>query len=243
LWHALAQALGFGVFEPKVLTLVRLGGFGVFNKFGVFGGSVVQATFTSMAVASARQTEGTDLGNTRLEPKYVIETREALNESRYSQTQFQVYYGDGWESYWDDSAHTSDATQLIASVRPDPIGVAVVRQAEGEHINDVPELVTPARLDPTHVIAIRQAEAARGKPRSLHNIARDALNTISKRENYGTINLDGCFPWRQYVAAHAQSSDIIDPGITHAEAVFVKSTRDTNRGGLPRLDFFFYRSD
>ena len=47
MWHALAQALGFGVFEPKVLTLVRLGGFGVFNKFGVFGGSVVQATLIS----------------------------------------------------------------------------------------------------------------------------------------------------------------------------------------------------
>ena len=139
--------------------------------------------------------------------------------------------------------HTSDATQLIASVQSDPIGVAVVRQAEGEHINDVPELVTPTRLDPTHVIAIRQAEAARGKPRSLHNIARDALNIISKRENYGSINLDGCFPWRQYVAAHAQSSDIIGPGITHAEAVFVQGTRDTNRGGMPRLDFFFYRSD
>ena len=101
----------------------------------------------------------------------------------------------------------------------------------------------PAVLLPQHVIAIQQEEASREPPRSLHRLARDALNAISKSANRSPVNLDGVFPWMQYVAAHPQSADIIGTGITRAHAVFLPGTNDPNRGGAPRLDFCFYRTD
>ena len=104
-------------------------------------------------------------------------------------------------------------------------------------------LPLPVVLLPEHVIAIQQAEAARAPPRSLHRLARGALNEISNRPTRSTVNLDDCFPWVQYVAAHPQSATIIGPGITHAHAVFLPGTNDPNRGGAPRLDFCFYRTD
>ena len=77
----------------------------------------------------------------------------------------------------------------------------------------------------------------------MHRLARDALNVINNRSTREAVNLDGRFPWVQYVAAHRQSAAIIGPGITHAEAVFCPDTNDANRGGAPRLDFCFYRTD
>ena len=93
------------------------------------------------------------------------------------------------------------------------------------------------------VVGIRQQEAARGPPRSLHKMARDALNQINQNPTYESQNLDEVFDWVPYVAAHVHSDEIIGPGITHAMAHFVDGTRDRNRGGAPRLDFFFYRTD
>ena len=101
----------------------------------------------------------------------------------------------------------------------------------------------PDVLLPEHVAAIQDAEAARGPPRSLHKIARDALNAISLSPTRATVNLDDQFPWRQYVCAHSQNTTIIGPGITHAQAVFVPNTNDLNRGGAQRLNFCFYRTD
>ena len=103
--------------------------------------------------------------------------------------------------------------------------------------------VAQARLDPATVVGIRQQEAARGRPRSLHRITRNALNQINQNPNYDSRNLDEVFDWVPYVAAHVHSDQIIGPGITHAMAHFVEGTRDCNRGGAPRLDFFFYRTD
>ena len=90
---------------------------------------------------------------------------------------------------------------------------------------------------------IQQAEAALGPPRSLHNLARDALNRINNGTTLDTVDLDDCFPWMQYVAAHKKNTTIIGPGITRACAVFFADTTDDNRGGAPRLDFCFYRTD
>ena len=100
-----------------------------------------------------------------------------------------------------------------------------------------------AVLLPHHVVAIQNAEAARGPPRSLHKLARDALNTISDNPNRAPVNLDGVFPWMQYVYAHRRCFDIIGTGITHAEAVWQAGTNDNNRGGAQRLDFWFYRTN
>ncbi len=99
------------------------------------------------------------------------------------------------------------------------------------------------RLCPSNVVAVRQAEAARGPPRSLHNLARNALNAIANNHTYATVNLDDWFPWEPYIAAHAQSTEIIGPGITGAFGTFIPGTTDVNRGGMPRLDFLFYRTD
>jgi hypothetical protein len=168
---------------------------------------------------------------------HVFGTREALNGCRYSQAQFQQHYGDGWESYWDARAHTSDAPQF-------PVAASLPHEAEAA-ASDASQVTvaTTVRLCATSVIAVRAEEAARGPPRSLHGLARHALNNIYNNTDYDSVNLDGYFPWPQYVAAHAQSTEIIGPGITHASAVFVTGTRDHNRGGCPRLDFFFYRTD
>ena len=102
---------------------------------------------------------------------------------------------------------------------------------------------TPAQLRPEDVIGIQNAEAARGPPRSLHNLARDALNRISARPTREPVVLDGVFPWVQYVAAHRQGAQIIGPGITQAIAMWKPGTNDSNRGGAPRLDFHFFRED
>ena len=74
-------------------------------------------------------------------------------------------------------------------------------------------------------------------------MARDALNRISQNPTYESQNLDEVFDWVPYVAAHVYSDEIIGPGITHAMAHFDHGTRDRNRGGAPRLDFYFYRTD
>ena len=108
---------------------------------------------------------------------------------------------------------------------------------------DAPQLAVTARLMPEHVIAIQQQEAAREPSRSLHKLARDALNDINNRPTRSTVVLDGIFLWVEYVAAHKQSASIIGPGITHAHAVFLPGTNDPNRGGAPRLDLCFYRTD
>ena len=96
---------------------------------------------------------------------------------------------------------------------------------------------------PYHVLTIRQREAERRPPRRLHKLARDALNRISEGATLDTVDLDNCFPWMQYVAAHKQNVAIVGPGITRACAVFFPDTNDPNRGGAPRLDFCFYRTD
>ena len=84
-------------------------------------------------------------------------------------------------------------------------------------------------------------------PGNLHNLARAALNRITAAGPEfpwpDVHKLDKEFPWRSYVACHAQADDIIGCGIVRAEAEFIASTTDPNRGGQPRLDFVFYRAD
>ena len=98
-----------------------------------------------------------------------------------------------------------------------------------------------AALSPSDVIAIRQAKTALRNLWSLHNLTRHTLNSTTKNAlNYNVMNLDGYFPWRQQVAARVLSRENIGPGITHVSAVLVPGTRDRNRGGMLRLDFFFF---
>ena len=74
---------------------------------------------------------------------------------------------------------TRDALQL-------PAGSASVGSADGPP--------AAARLRLEDVTAIQNAEAARGPPRSLHNLARDALGRISARPTRKPFALGGFFP-------------------------------------------------
>ena len=156
------------------------------------------------------------------------ERRLANDGSTYTKSEFLQWYGDAGERQWAAAdGLTDDAAEPERTVG----GQAQL------------QLQLQAGLMPEHAIAAQQAEAARGAPRSLHTLARDAPNAINKNPTRSTVNLDDCFPWVEYVAAHKQSAEIIGPGITHAQAVFLPGTSDKNRGGAPRLDFCFYRTD
>ena len=185
------------------------------------------------------------------------ERRFAENGRPYTKEQFMHYYKSAGEFRWkeaearrpptDGSAAQPPAEDVIANQQDtnqqeDAMGSTEGSPADrGAAIPAISEV--PAVLLPQHVVAIQNAEAARGPPRSLHKIARNALNAISNSANRSPVNLDGVFPWMQYVAAHPQSADIIGTGITRAHAVFLPGTNDPNRGGAPRLDFCFYRTD
>ena len=156
-----------------------------------------------------------------------METREAADGNRYTQAQFQQHYGD--DGIWHERADTSDALQLAAI--PGDNRDAPQLAAAPDDNRDSPQLAVRLSLD--DVIAVRRDEALRGPPRSLHNLARDALNHIASSDNYTPVNLDEVFPWIPYVAAHSQYQEIIGSGITEAVAVHAQDTRDANRGGAP----------
>ena len=101
-----------------------------------------------------------------------------------------------------------------------------------------------AWLDINDIASLRAAERARTPRRSLHKLAREALNTIAAAGADSDVarDLDAWFPWREYLALHENAVVIIASGITHAVAEFI-DVRDPNRGGQARLDFVFYRAD
>ena len=192
------------------------------------------------------------------------ERRLAYDRRPYTKREMLEWYGDAGEGKWADAGQelvdapeladrrtdgatdtaTRDAAQLPAGSAPDwPTASTTTRDAAQLPAGSADALAVTARLMPEHVIAIQNEEAERGPPRSLHKLARDSLNAISYGPNRATVDLESWFPWIQYVAAHTQSAEIIGPGITHAHAVFIPGTKDPNRGGAPRLDFCFYRTD
>ena len=92
---------------------------------------------------------------------------------------------------------------------------------------------------------IRNTEKARRPVRSLHKLARGALNAITSAGINTTTdkNLDRWSPWREYIACHDSAEVIIGQGVTHAVAELIEGTRDANRDGQQRLDFVAYRID
>ena len=142
-----------------------------------------------------------------------------------------------------DATESTRPPPSASAASADTTGAATQRPAGSAFPGSADSPPATHQLRPEDVIAIQQAEAARGPPRSLHNLARDALNGISNRPTQEPVVLDDLFPWVQYVAAHRQSAEIIGPGITQAIALWRPGTNDRNRGGAPRLDFHFYRVD
>ena len=183
------------------------------------------------------------------------------------------YGEDSFMSYWEDAApadpysalsppaphpasagsdySTGTAAQPPAGSEEATEGALQLPASSAEATGDASQLPagaddgppTPAQLRPEDVIGIQNAEAARGPPRSLHKMARDALNRISASPTRDSVLLDDVFPWMQYVAAHRQAFDIIGPGITRAMAMWKPRTNDNNRGGAERLDLHFFRED
>ncbi len=100
-------------------------------------------------------------------------------------------------------------------------------------------------LRPEDIATLKAQEATFTPKRSLHQLARDALNAISDAGPDSDIdtNLESWFPWRSYRACHDKSQTIVGPGNMCAKSEFIVNTSDANRGGQMRLDFVFYRSD
>lgn len=120
---------------------------------------------------------------------------------------------------------------------------ANAQAAATEHSHTLQPTLVPLSLADAEMM--RNAEAARTPLRSLHRLARDALNAITSAGVNSTIdkNLDCWFPWKEYIACHGSASDIIGEGVTHAVAEFIEGTCDANQGGQQRLDFVVYRLD
>ena len=177
--------------------------------------------------------------------------RRARDGNEYTAEEFQLFYGEEhWEAIW-DNAPTGDVAQLAdVSANLDASNSGDVAQLAADSANTDAsntgglEQTTPVvRLHASNLIGVRRQEANRGPPRSLHNLARQALDTISQSETYAEVDLDDWFDWIPYVAQHAESERIVGPGITQAVARFRAGTNDANRGGAPRLDFCFIRVD
>jgi hypothetical protein len=99
-------------------------------------------------------------------------------------------------------------------------------------------------LDIQDIDSLLRAEAGRTPKRNLHKLARGALQTgIVLQPNYTRISLSTLFDWRPYVACHNEAQMIIGSGIVYASLEGIQGTSDPNRGGDPRVDFVFYRTD
>ena len=105
----------------------------------------------------------------------------------------------------------------------------------------VPEHSTPVFLDLTELAVIRTAETKSKRP--LHNLARKALNDFANSEYDGPICLDDLFPWKAYLALHAEGEMLVGPGISRAIIDQISNVKDPNRGGRPHSDFIFHRVD
>jgi len=136
------------------------------------------------------------------------------------------------------------------SVRAGAMPRAATEHSPPDNIITEPQESSPSTASPPVLtvadIAMKRNAEKRHRPgRSLHKLARAALNAITEAGPSSSINknLDDWFPWMAYIACHESATDIIGPGVTHAIAEFVEGTRDPNQYGQPRLDFIIYRID
>ena len=204
-----------------------------------------QQVTTLKHMASSSSTHGRDVPQ-------LAARRRASDGNEYTAEEFEMFYGkERWEAFW-DKAPLGDVAQLADdSANLDASNPGDVAQLADDFANldasntggTGTQSLQVVRLQASDLIGVRRQEANRGPPRSLHNMARRALNAISQSSTYAEVNLDDWFEWIPYVAAHAESEKIVGPGIKRAVARFRAATTDANRGGAPRLDFCFIRVD
>ena len=196
--------------------------------------------------------------------------RVALDDEPYTYASFCAWYGNAAaERIWQESP---ESEEHAARARMEPTATehgnpphTQIAPAATEHGNtartelayllhkdartvesaaSAPSLV---RLTLADAEELRRREKAITPKRSLHKLAREALNSISQaattEDLEHTEDLETWFPWRAYIACHPRSSEIIGSGVTHATAEFINGTQDPNRAGQRRLDFIVHRSD
>ena len=194
--------------------------------------------------------------------------RVALDDEPYTYASFCAWYGNAAaERIWQESPVSEEGCNA-ARARMAPTATehgnpphTQIAPAATEHGNTArTELVESAAsalsLVPILTLAdaeeLRRRENAITPKRSLHKLAREALNSISLAATnvehtddawLRTEDLETWFPWREYIACHPRSSEIIGSGVTHATAEFINGTKDPNRDGQRRLDFIVRRSD
>ena len=217
--------------------------------------------------------------------------RVALDDEPYTYASFCAWYGNAAaERIWQESPESEEGC-TAARARMEPTATehgnpphTQIAPAATEHGNPPHTQIAPAatehgntartelvesaasapslvRLTLADAEELRRREKAITPKRSLHKLAREALNSISQAATnvehtitedmvsedrillVRTEDLETWFPWRAYIACHPRSSDIIGSGVTHATAEFINGTQDPNRAGQRRLDFIVRRSD
>ena len=100
-------------------------------------------------------------------------------------------------------------------------------------------------LNADELEAIRAQSRARNlSVLQLHGEARALLTTLAQGEDAAPIDLQQSWPtWREYLALHKNGQDIVGPGVVKITAERIAGTKDPNRYGRMRLDFFVHRSD
>ena len=203
--------------------------------------------------------------------------RVALDDEPYTYASFCAWYGNAAaERIWQESPESEEGCNAAFRARMEPTATehgnpphTQIAPAATEHGNTArTELVESAASAPSLVRLtladaeeLRRREKAITPKRSLHKLAREALNSISQAATnvehtitedmvsedrvllVRTEDLETWFPWRAYIACHPRSSEIIGSGVTHATAEFINGTQDPNRAGQRRLDFIVRRSD
>ena len=196
--------------------------------------------------------------------------RVALDDESYTYASFCAWYGNAaaeriWQESPESEEHAARAHMEPTATEHGNPPHTQIAPAATEHGNtartelayllhkdartvesaaSAPSLV---RLTLADAEELRRREKAITPKRSLHKLAREALNSISQaattEDLEHTEDLETWFPWRAYIACHPRSSEIIGSGVTHATAEFINGTQDPNRAGQRRLDFIVHRSD
>ena len=178
--------------------------------------------------------------------------RVAWDGRAYAAKEFSDHYGSRAPEFWNGAeiffeqsttATTSQQSQSVISM------AAGLDHPQGETTS--PDAATEHNLGPPILLSVadiqwhKKEEATFRPPRSLHKIARNALQKITLVHVDGDMarDLNDWFDWRRYIACHKDAKSIIGAGVTRAVAESIPGSRDTNQGGQERVNFVFTRAD
>ena len=190
--------------------------------------------------------------NSRQSPDAATEHLQEIEEEQkrlawdgraYTAKEFSDHYESRAPEFW-KVAETSQQSQSMTSTTPG------LHHPQGETTS--PDAATEHNLGPRVLLSVadiqwhKKEEAKTFRPpRSLHKIARNALQEITLVHVDGDAarDLNDWFDWRRYIACHKDAKCIIGAGVTRAVAESIPESRDTNQGGQERVNFVFTRAD